>query len=81
MAWWKLDENCGTIAADSSGNGWDGYVANTTWNPTGGRLGGALSFNGSSSAVALPDFLLDNSTPTMTFACWIKTSGSGVIIG
>ena len=56
FAWWKLDENCGTIAADSSGNGWDGYVANTTWNPTGGRLGGALSFNGSSSFVAVAGF-------------------------
>ena len=29
----------------------------------------------------LPDFLLDNITQTITFACWIKTSGSGVIIG
>ena len=80
-AWWKVDESCGDVAADSSGNGWDGYVANTTWNPTGGRLGGALSFNGSNSIVALPNFLLDNSTTNMTFACWIKTNASGVIVG
>ena len=81
VAWWKLDENGGDIAADASGNGLDGYVMNTTWNPTGGRLGGALSFNGSDSAVALPNFLLDNSAPNMTFACWIKTNASGVIVG
>ena len=80
LGWWKFDESCGTVAADSSGNGWDGYVANTTWNPAGGRLGGALSFNGSSSVLALPNFMLDNSSPTMTFACWIKTSANGVIL-
>ena len=79
--WWKLDENSGNIAADSSGNGEEGMVANATWLPTGGRLGGALSFNGSNSVVALPDYLLDNGTPVMSFTCWVKTSASGVILG
>ena len=46
VAWWRFDENSGTPAADSSGNGNDGtLVGGAQW--TDGQLGGALEFNGS----------------------------------
>jgi hypothetical protein len=49
LAHWKLDESSGTTAADSSGNGNDGTITgNPTWLPAGGRIGGALDFDGRS---------------------------------
>ncbi len=49
LAYWKFDESSGATASDSSGNGNDGtIVGNPTWQPTGGRVGGALDFDGRS---------------------------------
>jgi hypothetical protein len=45
LAHWKLDENSGSIATDSSGNGFDsGLQNNPTWQS--GTIGGAISLNG-----------------------------------
>jgi hypothetical protein len=47
VAWWKLDETTGATAYDSKGSN-NGTVNGTaTW--TTGKIGGALSFNGSSN--------------------------------
>jgi hypothetical protein len=81
LAWWKFDETAGKIAADSSDHGNDATVTGGAWVPTGGHLGGAFSFDGKSTIVTLPDSLVENPAyTTLTFACWIKTSGAGVII-
>jgi hypothetical protein len=42
IGWWKLDEGSGDIAIDSSGNGFDIPLQNTTWEN--GKFGGALHF-------------------------------------
>lgn len=56
VAWWKFDETTGTTAADSSGNGNTGtLVGNPQWMPNGGKLGGALSFNGVSDYVVVSE--------------------------
>lgn len=53
-AWWRFDESSGTVASDSSGNGNVGaLVGNPQWMPGGGRLGGALSFNGAGDYVVV----------------------------
>ena len=45
IASWKFDENTGTIASDSSGNGNDGTISGgAAW--TAGKIGNALSFDG-----------------------------------
>jgi hypothetical protein len=62
VAWWKLDETSGTKAADSSGSGNDGTVYGATWQPTGGKIGGALSFDGSD------DYVDIGVKPVLTFA-------------
>jgi len=81
FAWWKFDETTGATAADSSDHGNDATVTGGTWLPTGGRIGGAMSFDGKSTLVTLPNSLVENPAyTTLTFACWIKTSGAGVII-
>jgi hypothetical protein len=81
LAWWKFDEIGGTAAADSSDHGKDAKVAGGTWLPAGGHIGGALSFDGSSTVVTLPDGLVNSPAYwTLTFASWIKTTGAGVLI-
>ena len=31
VGWWKLDDGAGSVAADSSGNGYDGTVVEASW--------------------------------------------------
>ncbi len=44
FGWWKLDEGSGDTASDSSGNGFDIALQNTTWEN--GLFGGAVHFRG-----------------------------------
>lgn len=69
---WKLDESTGSIAADSSGSGYNGFVAGAGWNPIGGRLGGALQFDGINDYMwnSYPGIIGSN---PRTCAAWIKT--------
>ena len=51
VGWWKFDEGSGTVAYDSSGNDLDGTTnGNPPW--VSGKIGGALSFNGSNQYVS-----------------------------
>jgi len=44
---WELDESAGTNAPDISGFGYDGTLENgPVWQPAGGQVAGALSFDG-----------------------------------
>ncbi|MEE3059979.1 MAG: LamG domain-containing protein, partial [Verrucomicrobiota bacterium] len=50
VAWWKFDETNGTIAYDSSGNGYDGnLIGGSTW--ANGKIGGAISLDGTNDYV------------------------------
>lgn len=51
--YWKFDENSGSRVGDSSSAGNAGTLANTTW--VAGSRGRALSFNGTSSRITVPD--------------------------
>ncbi|MBI2327901.1 prepilin-type N-terminal cleavage/methylation domain-containing protein [Candidatus Curtissbacteria bacterium] len=77
VAWWKFDEGSGPNAADSSGNGNAGtLINNPTW--TTGRIGQALSFNGTTNYVSAPDSpSLSVTGNTITLAAWIKPSRTG----
>ena len=74
---WKLDESSGTSAADSSGNGHTGTTSGSpTWQPTGGIIGGGLSFDGTDDCVVMPyttDLEL-SSGESITIAGWHKSS-------
>lgn len=81
VAWWKFDESSGDTAADSSGNDHGGIlVGEPQWQPSGGRFGGALRFDGSNH-VEIPT--LDMTTGTVTFVAWIRGCGvtemSGIV--
>jgi hypothetical protein len=84
LAWWKLDDGQGTIAADSSGNGHNGTILN----PNGGlgtagsvwvndpERGMVISFNGTdgtgacvTTTLTIPKLTLQND---FTWAFWAK---------
>ena len=76
VGWWKFDETNGTIAHDSSGNGYDGNLSGgPTWST--GKIGGALSFDGvddwvNLGANAFPDIGLPNQAATFSIGLRFK---------
>jgi hypothetical protein len=72
VAAYSFDEGAGTSVADASGNGNTGTTANTTWST--GHAGSALSFNGTSSWVTVPDAPELDLTSGMTLEAWVKPS-------
>ena len=51
IGYWKLDETSGTTAEDSAGGDNNGTLSdNVEWQPGGGMSGGALLFDGTSTA-------------------------------
>ena len=67
---YRLDETGGTIAADSSGNGFDGTInGNTTW--VTGIIGGALQFPGGSN-VTLPADRIGLTSDIGSVAFWMN---------
>ncbi|MFZ2147150.1 MAG: LamG domain-containing protein, partial [Sedimentisphaerales bacterium] len=76
VGWWKFDEGSGTIAVDSSGNGYDGTVyGDPQW--IDGWLGGALQFDGVDDYVDLPIGSLIGSLTNSTFLIWTNFANTG----
>ena len=76
---YAFDETSGTTAADSSGSGNTGTLNGMTgaeW--TTGRIGGALSFDGTNDYVEAIGYKGITGTGARTVALWFKTSNSGV---
>jgi hypothetical protein len=77
VAAYGFDEGAGSAAMDASGNGNNGSLTGTTWVAT-GKFGAALSFNGTSSLVTVPDSASLDLTNGMTVEAWVRpTSSSG----
>ena len=73
VAAYGFDEGSGTTVTDASGNGNNGTVANATWS-TAGKFGGALSFNGTSSVVTVPNSASLQLSSGMTLEAWVDPS-------
>src|SRR6185437_16301355 len=71
VAAYGFEEGSGSTAADSSGNGNTGQLANATWT-TSGKFGGALSFNGTNARVSVPDSASLHLTTGMTLEAWVN---------
>ena len=75
VAAYAFDEGTGSVAVDASGNGHQGAIVGAAWT-TGGRYGGALSFNGNNAYVGLGSlgtFYRDS----FTLEAWVqKQSGN-----
>ena len=71
VAAYAFDEGTGTSVADASGNANAGTVANATWT-TSGKFGKALSFNGTSARVNVPNAATLQLSSGMTVEAWVN---------
>jgi hypothetical protein len=71
VAAYGFDDGSGANAADSSGKGNTGAVSGAAWTPA-GKYGSALSFNGTSSKVVVPDADSLDLTTALTLEAWVR---------
>ena len=71
VAAFGFDEDSGRALVDASDTGNNGTAAHTTWTST-GKYGGALSFDGTSSRVTIPDSASLHLTRAMTLEAWVN---------
>ena len=76
IGWWKLDETGGRDVADASGNANIGKVLNgqPRWQPSGGKIGGALRFGGNGDWVHVANESKFDCVAEVTVAAWIKVN-------
>ncbi len=76
VGWWKFDETEGSNADDSSDNNNTGQlVGNPKWRPSGGKIGGALEFDGNGGYVDFGKSSVFNIAGQITVSTWIKVNG------
>lgn len=75
IAHWALDETEGGIACDSAGKNDGTVMGSCAWQPAGGQVDGALSFDGTTSVVA--DCVLDPAEGPFSVLAWIKGGAPG----
>src|SRR5262249_17206830 len=73
VAAYGFDDGSGTAVTDASGNGHTGTIANATW-AAAGRYGKALSFNGTSAVVTIPNAAALQLSGGMTMEAWVNPS-------
>lgn len=71
IGWWTFDNDDVT---DSSTNEYDGTATDITY--VNGKVSRAISLNGSSSNVNLPDDVIFAPTQSFTVSCWIKPANN-----
>lgn len=76
IGYWPLDATNGTVAADATGDGYNGTVYGAAWNPN-GKVNGCLTFNGVNNDVQIPNPVSND----FSIVFWVKTTqttgGSG----
>jgi alpha-amylase len=75
LGWWKLDEQSGLIAFDSSENGNTGSVVLGDGDWTSSLVNGALFFDGESTQVAITNSPSLDPTNGITIAAWVNAGG------
>jgi len=79
LACWKLDEAEGGIAADSAGANDSTLVGDPIWQPTSGKLGGALQLDGIDDYASTP-FVVDPAKGPFSVFAWIKGGSPGQVV-
>jgi beta-lactamase regulating signal transducer with metallopeptidase domain len=78
VGWWKFDETEGRNAGDSSINNNVGrLVGNPQWQPSAGKIGGALLFDGFDDYVDCGNDSSLDITEQITLAAWVKMNDAG----
>ncbi|HEV2320108.1 MAG TPA: LamG-like jellyroll fold domain-containing protein, partial [Verrucomicrobiae bacterium] len=78
VAAYSFDEGTGNTVTDLSGNGNNGTIGTATWTLS-GKYGGALSFDGVSSAVTINDSASLDLTTGMTLEAWVNPAGANTL--
>ncbi|HET9667625.1 MAG TPA: LamG domain-containing protein, partial [Desertimonas sp.] len=73
VAAYAFDEGSGVTVTDASGNSNSGTAVSSTWSSS-GKYGKALSFNGTSSRVTIPDTASLHLSSAMTLEAWVRPS-------
>jgi hypothetical protein len=79
IAYWKLDEDEGSVAGDSAGTGDGVLVGNPVWQPAGGKLGGTLQLDGIDDYVRTP-FVVDPGKGPFSVFAWVKGGAPGQVV-
>jgi len=79
VAHWALDETEGMTAQDSVSGRGDWVVGNPLWQPTGGRVGGALQLDGVDDCV-IPTFGINPTEGPFSVLAWVKGGAAGQAI-
>ena len=79
IAYWKLDETEGIVAEDSAGDNNGTLYGDPTWQPTGGKVNGALQFDGNDDYVSTP-FVRDPAAGAFSVFAWVKGGAPGQVI-
>jgi Tol biopolymer transport system component len=79
LAYWKLDEAEGTVAADSAGTNNGTLVGDPIWQPAGGKIGWALQFDGIDDYVKTP-FVVDPVGGPLSAFAWAKGGAPGQVV-
>jgi len=80
IAHWGLDETEGMLATDSAG-GHDAMVmGNAAWQPSGGKIGGALAFDGKDDLLRSLSSVLDPSNGPFSVIAWVKGGAPNRVI-
>jgi Tol biopolymer transport system component len=80
IAHWALDETEGMTANDSAGKNDATVLGNATWQPEGGKIGGALAFDGKSSFARTMSPVLDPAAGPFSVIAWVKGGAANRII-
>lgn len=74
VALWKLDETSGNIAKDSAGNNNGTLIGDPQWQPSVGKIGGALEFDGDGDFVKIGAESDFDMADQITISAWIKVN-------
>lgn len=80
IAHWALDETAGVTAADGTGNNNLTVTGHATWQPAGGKIAGALAFDGKGAFAASAESVLNPATGPFSVIAWVKGGGPGRVI-
>jgi hypothetical protein len=79
VAYWKLDETEGLAAHDRAGTHEGTLHGDPLWQPTSGKVKGALQFDGADDHVST-DFVLNPADGVFSIFAWIKGGSPGQVI-
>jgi concanavalin A-like lectin/glucanase superfamily protein/PA14 domain-containing protein/peptidase C25-like protein/BACON domain-containing protein len=71
VSYWQLDETSGTMANDAAGDNDGTLMGDPTWQPSGGKIEGALDFDGLDDYVSLPN-ILNPAYDSFSVFAWVK---------